>query len=320
MWLFFRRSSAHFQGRRPLLPFGSPYPGMCGRLALGPGFLAGTLVVGKEFLHEKRIVQSVKGPGGRRRCFMSPYRVHPRRLPETRNTMLQDRIPSPTLHSGPSQIRQRLYQATQDRRVPEIGSQPGLGVFSSPRRCGDILPRCLQSEAARQTRQTAGGAALDSGHDSNRIIFSMLGSYSRIQNPIKEQPMQFVIIARHSPEHCPTSNAKIRQLVKEGTKEIPNIAQKLGVKIVTLNVYGPIMRSWRSSRPTGLNPSVTSRCRAASCSGTRLRSTPPGAWKRPWQRPTHCRRSFSRVFPEETGIVSARPSRFGSTCKMPTPP
>ena len=51
--------------------------------------------------------------------------------------------------------------------------------------------------------------------------------------------MQFVIIARHSPEHCPTSNAKIRQLVKEGTKEIPNIAQKLGVKIITLNVYGP---------------------------------------------------------------------------------
>ena len=51
--------------------------------------------------------------------------------------------------------------------------------------------------------------------------------------------MQFVIIARHSPELCPTSNAKIRQLMKEGTKEIPNIAQKLGVKIITLNVYGP---------------------------------------------------------------------------------
>ena len=51
--------------------------------------------------------------------------------------------------------------------------------------------------------------------------------------------MQFVVIARHSPEHCPTSNAKIRQLMKEGGKEIPVIAKKLGVKIITINVYGP---------------------------------------------------------------------------------
>ena len=51
--------------------------------------------------------------------------------------------------------------------------------------------------------------------------------------------MQFVLIARHSPEHCPTSNAKIRQLMKEGTKQIPEVAKKLGVKIITINVYGP---------------------------------------------------------------------------------
>ena len=51
--------------------------------------------------------------------------------------------------------------------------------------------------------------------------------------------MQFVIIARHSPELCPTSNAKIRQLFKEGAKEIPNLAKKLGVKVITINVYGP---------------------------------------------------------------------------------
>lgn len=51
--------------------------------------------------------------------------------------------------------------------------------------------------------------------------------------------MQFVVIARHSPEHCPMSNAKIRQLMKEGAKEVPNIAQKLGVKILSMNVYGP---------------------------------------------------------------------------------
>jgi hypothetical protein len=51
--------------------------------------------------------------------------------------------------------------------------------------------------------------------------------------------MQFVIIARHSPDLCPTSNAKIRQLMKQGAKEIPEIAKKLGVKIITINVYGP---------------------------------------------------------------------------------
>ena len=51
--------------------------------------------------------------------------------------------------------------------------------------------------------------------------------------------MQFVIIARHPPELCPTSNAKIRQLMKQGAKEIPDVAKKLGVKIVTINVYGP---------------------------------------------------------------------------------
>jgi len=51
--------------------------------------------------------------------------------------------------------------------------------------------------------------------------------------------MQFVIIARHSPENCPTSNAKIRQLMKEGGAQVPEIAKKLGVKIITTNVFGP---------------------------------------------------------------------------------
>jgi len=50
---------------------------------------------------------------------------------------------------------------------------------------------------------------------------------------------QFVMIARHAPEHCPTSNAKIRQLLKQGVREIPEIAKRLGVKIITINVYGP---------------------------------------------------------------------------------
>jgi hypothetical protein len=51
--------------------------------------------------------------------------------------------------------------------------------------------------------------------------------------------MQFVMSARHTPELCPTSNAKIRQMMKEGSKGIPDLAKKLGVKIITLNVYGP---------------------------------------------------------------------------------
>lgn len=37
----------------------------------------------------------------------------------------------------------------------------------------------------------------------------------------------------------PTSNAKIRQLMKQGAKEIPEVAKKLGLKIITINVYGP---------------------------------------------------------------------------------
>ncbi len=51
--------------------------------------------------------------------------------------------------------------------------------------------------------------------------------------------MQFVIVARHSPENCPSSNAKIRQIMAEGAGQIPNIAKKLGLRIITVNVFGP---------------------------------------------------------------------------------
>ena len=50
--------------------------------------------------------------------------------------------------------------------------------------------------------------------------------------------MQFVVISKHSPELCPTSNGKIRKLMKKGSKEIPEIARKLGVKIVSSHVFG----------------------------------------------------------------------------------
>src|SRR5690242_21512185 len=65
---------------------------------------------------------------------------------------------------------------------------------------------------------------------------------------------QFVMIARHSPEHCPTSNAKIRQLFKEGAKEIPEIAKRLGVKILSINVYGPDHEVMAVVEANGIEP------------------------------------------------------------------
>src|SRR3990172_2231959 len=49
---------------------------------------------------------------------------------------------------------------------------------------------------------------------------------------------QFVLIAEHPPELCPTGNAKTRKMMKEGAKELPVLAQKLGVEILTLRVFG----------------------------------------------------------------------------------
>ncbi|MEV6108767.1 hypothetical protein AB0M28_29300 [Streptomyces sp. NPDC051940] len=50
---------------------------------------------------------------------------------------------------------------------------------------------------------------------------------------------QFVIMSEHSPNLCPTANAQTRALMEEGSKELPALAEKLGVQIVTLRVYGP---------------------------------------------------------------------------------
>ncbi len=66
--------------------------------------------------------------------------------------------------------------------------------------------------------------------------------------------MQFVIVARHSPENCPSSNAKIRELMKQGAGEVPNIAKKLGVKIITLNVFGPDHEILAVVEANGIDP------------------------------------------------------------------
>jgi hypothetical protein len=49
----------------------------------------------------------------------------------------------------------------------------------------------------------------------------------------------FAVIAEHPPQLCPTSNAQTRQILKEGAGQIPQLAEQLGLKIVTLRVFGP---------------------------------------------------------------------------------
>ena len=49
----------------------------------------------------------------------------------------------------------------------------------------------------------------------------------------------FAVIAEHPPDLCPTSNAQTRKIMKEGAGQIPPLADKLGINIVTLRVFGP---------------------------------------------------------------------------------
>jgi len=49
----------------------------------------------------------------------------------------------------------------------------------------------------------------------------------------------FAMLADHPPDLCPTSNAQTRKIMKEGAGQIPQLAQQLGVNIVTLRVFGP---------------------------------------------------------------------------------
>jgi hypothetical protein len=44
--------------------------------------------------------------------------------------------------------------------------------------------------------------------------------------------VHFVVLASHSPDICPTSNAKTKGLLLELAPQIPSIAQKHGVNIV----------------------------------------------------------------------------------------
>jgi predicted RecB family endonuclease len=49
----------------------------------------------------------------------------------------------------------------------------------------------------------------------------------------------FAVTAEHPPDLCPVSNAQTRQILKEGAGQIPQLAEQLGVDIVTLRIFGP---------------------------------------------------------------------------------
>jgi uncharacterized protein with GYD domain len=44
--------------------------------------------------------------------------------------------------------------------------------------------------------------------------------------------MLFVLLATHTPDSCPTCNSKTKELLLKVVPEIPNIAEKAGVKFV----------------------------------------------------------------------------------------
>ena len=49
----------------------------------------------------------------------------------------------------------------------------------------------------------------------------------------------FAVIAEHPPELCPASNARTRRMMNEGAPQIPQLAEQLGLDIVTFRVFGP---------------------------------------------------------------------------------
>ncbi len=47
------------------------------------------------------------------------------------------------------------------------------------------------------------------------------------------------VTAEHPPHLCPTSNAQTRQILKDGAGQIGQLAEQLGINIVTLRIFGP---------------------------------------------------------------------------------
>jgi hypothetical protein len=51
--------------------------------------------------------------------------------------------------------------------------------------------------------------------------------------------MQFALMIEHSPELCPMANARTREAMRGGAGRMPELAQHLGVTVITWNVLGP---------------------------------------------------------------------------------
>ena len=49
----------------------------------------------------------------------------------------------------------------------------------------------------------------------------------------------FAVTAEHPPDLCPTSNALTRQILRDGAGQIGQLAEQLGINIVTLRIFGP---------------------------------------------------------------------------------
>jgi uncharacterized protein with GYD domain len=48
--------------------------------------------------------------------------------------------------------------------------------------------------------------------------------------------MQYLVVGQHPPDLCPAANETIRTLASEGGKEMPALAEKLGVKVLATYV------------------------------------------------------------------------------------
>jgi hypothetical protein len=49
----------------------------------------------------------------------------------------------------------------------------------------------------------------------------------------------FAVIAEHPPQLCPTANAQTKQIMQQGAGQIPQLAEQLGVNIITMRIFGP---------------------------------------------------------------------------------
>ncbi len=45
--------------------------------------------------------------------------------------------------------------------------------------------------------------------------------------------MIYVVLGDHNPEICPTANARTREMMLKGAAEIPNLAKRHGVKVLS---------------------------------------------------------------------------------------